>query len=98
MRGNHKIGVAGMHDDIAHGNLRKIRTMVLRPLLAAIERNPKSEFGAKEQQIGGNSVFLNYVRKTTDSTFGADDRGPGFSVVCGFEYVWIHIAESVAVE
>ena len=49
VRGDDQRRFAGLNGDVAHRDVGKFVALVLRPLLAAVERNPQPEFRAEEQ-------------------------------------------------
>ncbi len=72
MRGNYQSMIARVNCKIAHGNVWHFTALVLRPLLATIERNPKAQLRADEQKIFVNQIFFHYVRVTADRSALAD--------------------------
>ena len=89
---------AGLNGDIADGNVWKFVALVLRPLLAAIGRNPQAKFGSEKQQVRRFGVFFDDVRKAAHAAVFGDDRGPRLAVIRGLVSVRVHIAKGVAVE
>src|ERR1039457_3021207 len=87
-----------MYNNIAHRYVRKITAFVLRPLLAAVERNPQAELGAEEQQALRDRVLLDNVGIPAHAARGRDDGCPGLAEIRGFENKRSQVAEGVPVE
>ena len=87
-----------MNCEIAHRDVRKLTAGVLRPLPAAVERDPKSELSANEKQILIDEVFLNNVRITSDVTYRRNDLRPRLPIIVSPVNVWPHVAESMRIE
>ena len=51
VRGDDQVVVARMNRQVANRDVRQIAALVLRPLRAAVERNPQPEFRAEEEQV-----------------------------------------------
>jgi len=46
VRCDHQITIARMNRQVAYRDVRQVTAFVLRPLLAAVDRNPQSELGS----------------------------------------------------
>ena len=53
-----EIVVARMDGEVAHRDGREVAALVLRPLLAAVERDPEAELGAEEEQVAVHEILL----------------------------------------
>ena len=61
----HEIVVARLNGEIAHRHRGQLASLELRPVRAAIDRDPQPEFGAEKQQPRIDAVLLDDVGVTT---------------------------------
>ena len=98
MRADHEIVVAWVDRQIAYRHRRQIPAFVMRPLLAAIHRDPQPELRPEEQQVGVDQVFLNHVRVTAHGTIRRHECRPRFPKVGRAVGVGTHVPERMDVE
>ena len=98
MRRDHEIVVSRMDRQIAHRYRGEIAALVVRPLVAAVQRDPEAELGAEEEKVRVRQVFLDDVRVSAHRTIRGDQRRPGLPVVAGAVRVRPRVSEHVQVE
>src|SRR5580765_311151 len=98
VRCENQIGLAWMDDDIANRDGGQFVSFVLRPVAAAIQRDPQSEFSSQIQNVGIDWIFFDDMGVATNTAALRYDRRPGFSGIGGFKNVRVHVTESVTVE
>src|ERR1051326_2400465 len=54
VRGNDEVVVARVYGEVAHGDVRHVAALVLRPLPTAVERDPQAELRADEEKVAVN--------------------------------------------
>ena len=91
-----QIGLARMHHDIAHSDVREVGPLRAHCL-------PPSREIHKPNSVPRNSscrdrVLLDDVSVTAHSAAGRDERRPSLPVIGSLEGVRIHVAERVAIE
>src|SRR5580704_959479 len=94
----HLIGLTRLHHKITHRYRGKVASLVLSPMLPAIDRDPKAEFGSQKQQVRIDGIFLDDVCIAEGAVFLYVQRSPGLSVVRGLVRVGVHVAKSMAVK
>ena len=53
VRRDHEIVIARMDREVAHGDRRQVATLVPRPVLAAVHRDPEAELRPEEEELAG---------------------------------------------
>src|SRR5262249_53873400 len=96
--GQDKVGFTGMDNDIAYSGCREVAAFVLRPLFAAIDRNPETEFCSQKEKIRINGIFCDHVGISAPAAFLNGERRPGSAVVSGLVSIWLQVSEGVAIK
>src|ERR1700686_5205729 len=96
----YEVIVARLDRKITHGHCRKVPTFELRPMYAAVDRDPQAKLGAEKQQLRIDGVFLDDVRVAAYALgiLPADQRPPGLSKGGCRINVRRHVAESVPIK
>src|SRR5713226_4862739 len=87
-----------MHYQISNRDRGEVAALVLSPAFTAIDADPQSELGAKEQKVAIDCVFFDDVRVPTHTALLHGERLPGFTEIGGLEDVRTHVAMHVAIE
>ena len=87
-----------MHYQIAHRDGGKMRALILRPALAAIDTDPQSELCTQEEETRIHNVFLDHVRIAARARLTGRKRGPGLAEIACPINVRLHIAIHVEVK
>jgi len=98
MRSQHQIRLACLHHDVIHRHRGKIRSLVLRPPLPAIHRDPETELGAEKEHVAVHRVFFDHVRKPAHAAFLRRQRRPALPVIRRLVDVGLDVSERVPVK
>src|SRR5215472_12341269 len=95
-----QIVVPRMNCQVANRNGWKMVALELCPAASAIDRNPESEFRAKEKKIGLNQIFLDHVRVSTNAlrVLWRNECRPGFTKIGRLKNVRSHVAKRMPIE
>src|SRR5437764_4514050 len=85
-----------MHHDVPDRDGGKIGSLVFAPTLATVHRDPKPEFGSKEEQVGVLSIFGDHVRVTSYAIY--IQCRPRFAQIGCFVDIRFEITQGVAIE
>ena len=98
MRADHEIVVAWVDRQIAYRHRRQIPAFVMRPLLAAIHRDPEPELSTKEQETLVDEVFFDDVRIAAHRTLRRNECRPRRPEIGRLVGIGPHVAEGMDVE
>src|SRR5262249_16912515 len=98
VRADHQIMIPGMYAQVHDRNVRQFTSLILGPLLAAVERDPEAKLRAQEEQIAIDRVFLNDMRVAANGASFPGERRPVLSKVGRPINIGAHIAIAVKVE